>query len=719
MKLSLRWLKDYISIKDSPSRLAQMLTGCGLKVESVSENKELEDFILDIEVTPNRPDCLSIFGIAREVSALTGTPLKYPETKVKKDKTLPLEGIGRPLRPVDNDFPQEKGAGFSQSRVSQREHLAAERGVRIIIEDKKKCQRYTGRIIEGVKVKESPLWIKRRLEAVGLRPINNIVDITNFVLMELGHPLHAFDYDKLSGGEVIVRRAKDKESLILIGGIEKKMTVEDIVIADKKGPIALAGIMGGEATEVGDATRAIFLEGAHFDAASIRRTSRRLGLESESSYRFERGVALANIAAASERATELFQEVAGGKAKGEIVDKGIRKVKERKIFLNPDKVNATLGTDIKRKEVKRILKRLSFSVEDSQKEKMEVTVPHFRRDVTDSIDLIEEVARIFGYEKIGPTLPEATLYPHRLDPIGRLKDLIRDALTAQGMSEIITYSLISKNLESLFNDGEREAIQVKNPLSQDQAVMRSNLLSGGLRVVSHNLRRGINNLRLFELGRVYFKGDKALREELTLSLFLTGFRYNNWQGSKKLDFFDMKGIIVSLFRRLGMEGYTFKKRELRYLSQAQAASLKIGGKEVGILGRLEDTLADRYEVRETLYLAELSLESLAGFVNTERRFKEIPKYPGILRDMALVVKQDISSQEIVSVIRAIGERLISKVRLFDVYHGKQIPLGFKGLAYSVEYHAPDRTLTDEEIDSLHSSICDRLKRAVGAEIRDI
>ena len=716
-----------MAIKDTPEQIARLLTGCGLKtfplkvsgrsipvdkVESLSEDKRLKDFIFDIEITPNRPDYLSIIGVARDISALTGVPLKYPVIKTIKD-----EGTA---------------------------------GIKVSIEDKNKCQRYTARCIKDIKTAASPDFIKRRLEAVGLRPINNIVDITNFVLMELGQPLHAFDYEKISGGEIEVRCARDKERIVLIGGIEKKLTSADIVIADKKGPVALAGIMGGEKTEVSDTTREILLESAHFDQLSVRRTTRRLGLESESSYRFERGVDIAGIACASDRAVQLFQEIAGGKISGEIIDEGTRAVEAKKIFLNPAKVNTILGTNITRKEIERILKSLFFEIKPHTPEKLEIKVPSFRRDVSSDIDLIEEVARIFGYEKIENTFPSAALAPPRVDIRRQIKKLVRQALVSRGASEIITYSLISKELESRFNKREKETIEVRNPLSQDQAVMRSSFLAGGLKVVSHNLRRGNNNLNLFELGQRYcrignyLKGNfpydstqagtgtqrsceaiaeltckegEALKEELTLALFLTGFCYDNWQETRQVDFFDLKGIVESLLEALGIAEYAFKKSVKEYLCRGESALLEVKGKHAGVLGRLKEGIADKFEMAAPVYVAEISLDVLLSFVNTDRAFKEIAKYPRVQRDIALVVKANVLSEEIVSVIAAPGAELVTEVRLFDVYRGEQIPAGMKSLAYSVAYRAADRTLTDAEVDKLHASICDKLKNAVGAEIR--
>ena len=689
MLLSYNWLKEYIEVDVNPRRLAEMLTSAGLKVDSVGKQSKSADYVLDIEVTSNRPDCLSVIGVAREFSALTGKKLKVPAAKFKE---------------------ADSAAGIPVS---------------VRIEAADKCLRYTARLIDGVKVKSSPRWLKERLMAVDIRPVNNVVDITNYCLMETGQPLHAFDYDKLEEREIIVRLAKKGENLVTIDGVSRALDISMLVIADKRKPVALAGIMGGKDTEVTAGTKRILLESAYFDPLSVRRTSRKLGLSSESSYRFERGVDLSSALSHSNRAAGLIAELCAGRSLKGMVDRGRKQASRKTIILRSSRLNTILGSRIKKPRIVKILKSLDFKVTSKQKDTLMVLPPRRRRDVTREIDLIEEVARVYGYERIEPTLPRSTALSYPEDKKRTAKEIIKDCLLSSGCFEVLTCTLLSENLLKKVNCTLNRTVRIKNPLTREQEFMRPTLIPGLLGVVSRNRNRNVDDIKIFELGRNYFdlsrQGQGLTRhpeEREYLGIAICGERSQNWQhNAGKLDFFDLKAFVELFLGRLGIEKYAFIEKDYAFLSKFASAAILLKGEQIGFLGRLSQNVLDNFSLSGNVYVAELSLEHILKKADSRRSFSPVPAHPGITRDIAIVVEERIKSGRLVSIIRNVGTGLITEVRLFDLYHGKQVPPGHKSLAYSLKYRAKNRTLTDEEVDKVHNKIRTSLAEELGAKFR--
>lgn len=682
MKVSYNWLKDYVKIGLTPQELAERLTMVGLEVTGMEE--VAGDQVMDIEVTTNRPDCLSIIGVAREVAAIMGRRIKLP------------------------DF------SFTESDAKTSDFA------RVKVEDAKACPRYTARVITDLEVTPSPKWLKDRLIAVGIRPINLVVDITNFVLLELGQPLHAFDYDRLAGGQIIIRRARKGETLLTIDETLVELDQEVLIIADTKGPVALAGIMGGKGSEVSEATRTILLESAFFDPVVTRRASRALGITTESSYRFERGVDLEGVLKASDRTCNLLSKLAGPTVTKCAIDVGTKVVKQPTITLRPSWVNRILGTEIPSKEMERMLVDLGLSILSSSKDMMEAKPPSYRQDLFRPIDLVEEVARLYSYQKIPAARPKVMVTISHKDLTREVEAKTRDIMASCGLSEVITYSLVSRESLRKVKMPEEDVISIRNPLSLDQEILRPTLLPGILWAVGWNKGRNVTDVKIFELGRVYHPGEKGglPREVTNLACALTGKGMSDWrQEERPIDFYDLKGVIEVLMARLGCADYEIAEGTHPSLHQARSATMKVKGKDIGFLGELSEEVSSSFDLSDRVWVSELRIHSLIPHCSPERLVKTVPKYPSITLDIAVMVKDDVASKAITSIIRATGGELVRGVELFDLYRGPHVPKGYKSLAYSIVYQALDRTLTDEEAKSIHSKIGLELKNRLGAQIR--
>ncbi len=682
MKVSYNWLKDYVKIGLTPQELAERLTMSGLEVTAMEE--VAGDWIMDIEVTTNRPDCLSIIGVAREVAAITGRRIKLP------------------------DF------SFTESDAKTSD-LA-----RVKVEDVKACPRYTARVITDLEVRPSPKWLKDRLTALGVRPIDIVVDITNFVLLELGQPLHAFDYEKLAGGQIIVRRAKKGETLLTIDGTLVELDPEVLIIADKEGPVALAGIMGGKDSEVSEATRTILLESAFFDPVVTRRTARSLSITTESSYRFERAVDLEGVLKASDRACNLLSKLAVAAITKCAIDIGTKVVERPTITLKPSWVNKVLGTQISVKDIERVLASLELSIRSSGEDMMEVEPPSFRNDLSRPIDLVEEVARLYSYQKIPAARPKVMVAVSHKEVTRGIETITKDILTSCGLNEVITYSLVSRESLRKVNMLREDIISIRNPLSRDQEILRSTLLPGILGAVAWNKNRNVTDVKIFELGRVYHPQKKGQlpREVTNLACALTGKGISDWrQEERPIDFYDLKGIIEALMARLGCANYEFAEGSHPSLHPARSANVMVKGKDIGFLGEVSEEVSSSFDLSDRVWISELRIHSLIPHISLTKSVKTVPKFPSITLDIAIVVKDDVPSGAIISIIEEIGGELVREVKLFDLYRGPQIPAGHKSFAYSILYQALDRTLTDEEAKSIHSRIGIELKDRLGAQIR--
>lgn len=653
----------------------------------LNELLPLQDVVLDLEITPNRPDCMSMVGVAREVAALTGGELRVPAVE--------LDETGGPIEDL----------------------------VTVIIEDPRGCPRYTARAVVGVKVAPSPQWMQRRLLASGLRPINNLVDVTNYVLMEVGQPLHAFDLELLVEKTIVVRSARRGETILTLDGIERQIDDQTLVIADIETPVAMAGVMGGEDSEVTDYTRNVLIESAHFDPTSIYLTSKRLGIRTEASSRFERGTDPEGTVYAARRAAGLIAGMAGGKVAAGEFDAHPVPVTPVKIDLRASRVNRLIGIEISPEEIADILNRLEARTEPA--EVMSVAVPTFRPDLEREIDLIEEIARVHGYALIPESLPSGGGINAGLQREQRLQAKAVDALAAQGMLEVMTYSFMRLAdidlLRITGDDNMRRSVRLVNPLAETGEVMRTTLLPGLVRAASGNINRGNRDLALFELGRVFHaRGPAELPEEVEcIGLLLCGLnRDEEWaERSRVFDFFDLKGIVENLCGALGAIAVSFAPMENPYLAPGRAARLLAGGEDVGVLGELHPDVIVGFGIEGEFFVAELLADVLFRHCAEAPRYRPVGRFPNVKVDIALVVDEGLEARLVEDEIMRNGGEHLRSVRLFDVYRGKQVPSGRKSLAFALEFESEERTLTDEEAHRVVGAIIDAVERSFGAVLR--
>jgi len=671
--------------KIEAGKAQSFLTMAGLEITSITDIDG--DHIMEIEVTPNRPDCLSVLGIARELSAASGIAIKLPDS-VKKNFMKKTSARGN---------------------------------VKIEVVDRHACPRYVGCIMKNVKVGSSPKWLIDRLNAMGVRSVNNVVDITNYALFELGQPLHAFDLDKLKGKRIVVRRARKGESIVTIDGINRVLSPNILVIADEVRPIAVAGIMGGKDTEITSKTSNILIESACFEQVVIRKACRELGLASESSYRFERGVDQGMIFASSVRAQELVKEIAGGKTAGGMSDIGPGIEKEKEITLSLDDVARILGIDISPERIKDIFKRLNLGP-IKKKDKISVTVPSYRRDLNRDIDLIEEIARLYGYDKVPPRLPSFT--PQKTYQLEKrttsLENEIRKILCGAGLNEIMTYSLTSRDSIEYLGISPENLVSLRNPMSSQQEIMRPSLLSELMGVLNWNLNRKNTLLQLFELNKVYIMNKESGQadEIMHLSIGICGNKPGNWKEKPRdLDFFDLKGIIEILMDSLGAAGYRLEKTEHLSLKENMSIAINAGGRVCGAFGEVKEDVARKFDIKRKVYLAEISLDALLGCANLKKTFVGLPKYPSVKRDIAILLDDTINASGIYDVIKEEARQLVKSVEVFDLYKGRQIQEGKKSLAYTIQYRSDERTLNDKEVNDIHKKVQDALIKRLGAQIR--
>ncbi len=645
----------------------------------------LGDTVLDLEVTSNRPDCLSVIGIARELAALSEQSLRLPQ--------------------------------------SSYEEMVSPIGERVSVEiaAPELCSRYMATLIEGVKIASSPRWLKQKLLACGMRPINNIVDVTNYVMLEYGQPLHAFDYSKIKGSKIIVRRAGNDEKIMSLDGVERELSGEMLVIADKERAVAIAGVMGGTNSEVGGDTTSLLLEAASFNPASIHYTSRSLLLPSEASMRFERGISPEMTAPAIKRATELIIKLGGGKAARGIIDVYPGKKGRSPILISTEKINRLLGTNFDHDQIVATLSSLGFDVKEVDSE-MQVSVPYWRSDIRLEVDLAEEVARIIGYDEIPATLLSKPLPKQNAEPMVSLKEKVRRGLGGFGFSEVITYSLVSlEALKKLLPESvplEPLPLRLANPMTAEQEYLRTNLRLNLLLALKENRKHEEGNLRLFELGRVYLPRQNDLPDERDVVCgILSGSRFErSWQvQDEPLDFFDVKGVVESLLGKLGVETSFGGTRDGSLHPNKQAA-LICAGENIGVLGEVHPQVLKAFEIPDdVVYLFEIDLTSLLPFTLEHKMFQPIPRFPAIIRDIALVVDSGVTHQRILNIIK--GFSLVSEVTLFDIYTGEQIGENKKSLAYRISFQSPTHTLTDKEADKVQEQILSKLAKELGAILR--
>ena len=700
MDISYEWLGELADTGLAPQALAERLTMAGLAVDAVKE--EAGDSVLEIDLTSNRPDCLSHLGVAREAAALTGASLKLPGVEAKS--------------------------------VGGR----AEEFTAVEIEDADLCPRYAARVVRGVKIGPSPEWLVRRLQAIGQRPINNVADVTNFVMHETGQPLHAFDLATLAERRIVVRRARAGEKLKTLDGVERELDAETLVIADAARAVADAGVMGGEETEISDSTVDVLVESAYFAPQSVRRTSKALGLQTEASYRFERGVDYEGVRRAQDRCVALICELAGGTATVDAVDVYPRKIERPAVTLRPRRVKELTGLDVPAGECVRILTALGFERRDSGQgegeDRVGFVVPTWRTDVSIEEDLVEEVARVHGYEKIEEALPPSPVTGEYL--VGdRRRRAARQVLTAAGFDEAVSFSFIDESgaLDeagaSHFEpvpglqkaEGAGAFVQLSNPIIEGARLMRPSLLPGLLEATRHNFNHGTRDVRLFEMGRVFASGggeEGRPTEVEAFALVVTGEALEEGHAAgRAADFFDLKGAFEAAADAMRVGGLSFEPASFRHLREGQAARVTLNGAEVGSLGRLSEDLAARHKFRQTVYVAEVSLTALLTSGERPARYTPLPRYPGVARDISLVAERRVTYGELRGAVLALGIEECRGVELVDVYEGANLPEGKRSLTLRVEYRADDRTLRDEEVDAMHARVIAALGEGFGAQLR--
>ena len=642
------------------------------------------DSIFDIAVTTNRGDCLSMIGIAREVAALTGKQVREP------DVAYPQEGA-----PIDGR-------------------------IRVEIADPDLCSRYVATLIEGVSIGPSPAWMQERLIAAGMRPISNIVDITNYVMLELGQPLHAFDYSRLREAQIIVRRARPGEPLVTLDGEKHTLDPNMLAIADAKGAVALAGVMGGENSEVEAGTTAILLESANFNAASIRRTSIRLKARSEASNRFDKGLSPELSIIAAKRATKLMVELAGGKAAAGIVDVYPRRPEPVRIEVARQRLRTILGLEMAPETVVSVLSGLGYGCR-SESDRYLVDVPYWRTDVRIADDVIEEVARIVGYDQLPMTNLRGEIPPAIPQPLRELRERVRDVLAAAGMQEVITYPLTTldtlQQVVSAATLAEQPPLHVANPLSSDYECLRTTLRASLLQTLGANLRYEEGEIAIFEAARVYLPTGGDLPEEQEhVTAIISGHREDRWghPTPEQLDFYDAKGYLEELLHGLGVKA-AFADAEVFGMVPGRAAEVQVDGESVGVIGQVHPRVAAAFEIESDAYLFEVVLDKLLLVVGGHRPYEPVSRFPSVVQDLALTVDDGIPAGRIQSIIERAP--LVRQARLFDVYTGEQVSAGKKSIAFSITYQSPDHTLTDEEVARAQRGIVERLKREVGATLR--
>ncbi|WHH60188.1 phenylalanine--tRNA ligase subunit beta [Petroclostridium sp. X23] len=645
--------------------------------KDIKEVLGLNENVIEFEITSNRPDCLSVLGLAREAAVTFGKEFNMPQIQVEE-------------------------AGENINDYASVEVLAPDL-----------CPRYTARVVKNIKIEPSPKWMRNRLRAAGVRPINNIVDITNYVMLEFGQPMHAFDLNNVAGNKIIVRRANQEEIIHTLDEQERKLDSSMLVIADADKAVGVAGVMGGANSEISESTKTILFESATFMGSSVRLTAKKLGLRTEASARFEKGLDANNAILALERACQLVAQLGAGQVVHGIIDVDNSDKKPVELKLRPEKINRFLGTGLTKEYMGDVLQKLGFQVDLNN---MVVTVPSFRSDVEAEADVAEEIARIYGYDKITSTLLSGTATQGRKNEKQLLEDKVKNCMIAQGLSEIMTYSFTSPKVFDYMKvpaDSDlRKAVVISNPLGEENSIMRTTTLSGMIEVLARNYNRRVEKAKLFELGSIYIPKNIPVNELPEEKLVVTLGMYGD------VDFYDLKGAVEELLFTLGIKDYDFvREQDHSSFHPGRTAKIYIGEDELGVVGEIHPDVLESYEVPTRAYAAMLDFNTLQARANLNAEYQPLPKYPAVTRDIAMLVKDEIMVKQIENIIKQCSGKILEDIKLFDVYKGKQIPEGMKSVAYSIIFRASDRTLTDEEINKVFDKIVKSLKENLDAELR--
>src|SRR6202142_4469838 len=693
MRVSFDWLKNFVKVDATPEAVAEKLTMLGLEIEALERIDG--DVVFEVNVTPNRPDCLSIMGIARELSAAYGIPLAFPDLNVVSESK-------------ELDF-----------------------NVEILEADL--CRRYAGRIVHNLKVGPSPDWMKKRLEKCGIRSINNVVDVTNYVLLEFGHPLHAFDLSTIKGhvirvGTPKVTTGQSNMKFTTLDGSEREISGETLLIWDAERPIAIAGVMGGSDTEVTEKTVDIFIESAYFEPTSIRRTSKTLGLKTEASYRFERGTDLKALKKALDRAAMLMHEVAGGTLYGKI-DIYPKRFYPKQISVRYERIGRLLGVKLSEQEVLDCLQGLGLEIYDCNSEGFKVKVPPYRADITMEADIIEEVARLYGYDRIPAELPKARLGVDSQKDIVSAREIrhdIRESLLKCGFDEAINLSFMGAYELDLLSipadDARRRLVQVRNPLREEDAYMRTTLVPSLIRNLVHNLAHGNRELRLFEMAKAFFDIDRNSLPEEKERIAALYYR----EKTKTLykddtpDFFVVKGILEAMLEGMGIWGHSYVRSDEPFLHPGRSADIIIDGSKAGFIGELSPALIEALDIKAqkpSVIVMEMDLDAIISLSKRNAIYKPLPKYPFVERDTAIIVDAGLQAAEIIGHLKSYPSNIIEDVSIFDIYQGSNIGAGKKSIAFNVRYRSSEKTLTDQEVEGLPKALVDYILDKTGGQGR--
>lgn len=676
MSVPVNWLKEYIKIDWSKEELAHRLTMAGIAVDPVGVGED--DAALELDLTPNRGDCLGLINMAREVSALTGNPVIIPTVVLKE----------------------------TNERVE--DYITVE------IAEPDLCRRYAARVIKNCRVAPSPQWLQERLTGAGIRPINNIVDVTNYVMLESNQPLHAFDYRLLGEDHrILVRCAGAGETLTTLDGVQRTLDDEMLLITDGTRGVALAGVMGGENTEINDSTTDVLLESAWFLGTNIRKTGRKLALRSDSSVRFEKGTDIEGVIYALNRAASLIQELAGGDIVKGIFDNYPRPFKADEIILRSERVNYVLGTQISVAEIADCLKKLGIKF-TKNRGLFKVYPPSYRPDLTIEADLIEEVARLYGYDRIPPRLPEGDSSPGGLEKEQKYRATVKE-LMSRSFFELVNYNFVNPSTLDRIRIPQdsilRDLIKIANPLSEDQSVMRTILLPGLLESVASNLARKNQNLAFFEMGPVFHAGEQGYaREVLKLGAVVCGERETFWlQKNLAMDFFYLKGLLEDLLQQLSVSDARFTAIEHPSYHPGRTALIEVEDREIGIVGEIHPLVLENYNIRQRACAFELDMQCLFELSRKRSMNDEIVRYPSVERDVALLVPAEAQAQDLLATICSTGGELLRQAVIFDLYSGGQVPEGKKSMAFRLTWQSNQKTLTDSEVGDLMEAVLDRIK----------
>ncbi|MBL7156161.1 MAG: phenylalanine--tRNA ligase subunit beta [Candidatus Pacebacteria bacterium] len=689
MIFSYNWLQQYIKEKlPKPEKLAELLAEHFTEVEEVK--KTSKDVALDIGVKPNRAgDCFSHIGIAREISAICNLKLVIENTKLKEDKKLQTK-----------DF------------------------INIKVQDKNVCPRYTTRVITDIKIDSSPEWLKQKLNACGLQSINNVVDIANYIMLETGQPLHAFDLEKLQGRKLIIRFAKKGEKITTLDNQKFDLNENILVIADDANPVAIAGIKGGKGPEIDKNTKTIVLESANFNPKVIRQGSKALNLKTDASWRFEHGIDPNMTEYAINRAIQLIQELAGGRIAKDLVDFYSNKIKPKKIYLEIDHIEKILGIKIPLKEIKRILKSLDFKIIQDSKSKIQdliVEIPTFRLDIFIAEDLIEEIGRLYGYAKIPAVLPKVSIIPGKRNLEIFWEDFIKNTLKESGFTEVYNYSFINKKNSEMFDYKENEIIEIENPISSEYQYLAPLLIPNLLENVKNNFKY-FDKIKIFELGKVFNYVESSKNHlKIEEKRNLTGLIAEK-QG-KEL-FYEIKGVIDSLLEKMGVSNLWYdeycptpEKSKISIWNAKKCAEIKIDKQEIGFLGEIPLKILNKLKIKGKVVVFDIDFDKLQKLSCEECEFRPISAYPSSIRDLSILIPKNTKVAEVLNVINQSTEKLIRDVDLFDIYEGEELPQGKKNLAFHIIYQAENRTLTSQEINKAHQKIIKALERNLEWEVR--